>query len=86
MAKLHVVKLGRGYACLDIGTHDALLEASEFVRSVQRRQGLLVGCPEEVAYLQGYITAEELRNLAEKYNKSNYSRYLLQLIEEPVRR
>jgi glucose-1-phosphate thymidylyltransferase len=52
--KLHVVKLGRGYAWLDTGTHDALLEASEFVRSIQHRQGLLVGCPEEVAYLRRF--------------------------------
>ena len=64
LKQLQVVKLGRGYAWLDTGTHDALLEAAEFVRSVQHRQGLLVGCPEEVAYLQGFITAESLRRLA----------------------
>jgi glucose-1-phosphate thymidylyltransferase len=84
--KLHVVKLGRGYAWLDTGTHDTLLEAAEFVRSVQHRQGLLVGCPEEVAYLQGFISAENLRSLAKKYNKSSYGRYLQRLIDEPVRR
>jgi len=84
--KLHVVKLGRGYAWLDTGTHDALLEASEFVRSVQHRQGLLVGCPEEVAYLQGFISAERLLSLAAKYNKSAYGQYLQRLIDEPVRR
>jgi glucose-1-phosphate thymidylyltransferase len=86
LSKLHVVKLGRGYAWLDTGTHDALLEAAEFVRSVQHRQGLLVGCPEEVAYLQGFITAEHLRGLAAKYNKSGYGQYLERLIDEPVRR
>jgi glucose-1-phosphate thymidylyltransferase len=86
LGKLSVVKLGRGYAWLDTGNHDALLEAAEFVRSIQNRQGLLVGCPEEVAYLQGFITAESLRLLAAKYSKSNYGRYLRQLIEEPVRR
>jgi glucose-1-phosphate thymidylyltransferase len=84
--KLHVVKLGRGYAWLDTGTHDALLEAAEFVRSVQHRQGLLVGCPEEVAYLQGFITAEQLCGLAAKYDKSGYGQYLQRLIDEPVRR
>jgi glucose-1-phosphate thymidylyltransferase len=84
--KLDIVKLGRGYAWLDTGTHDALLEAAEFVRSVQHRQGLLVGCPEEIAYLQGFITAENLRGLAAKYDKSGYGQYLQRLIDEPVRR
>jgi glucose-1-phosphate thymidylyltransferase len=80
--KLHVVKLGRGYAWLDTGTHDALLEASEFVRSIQHRQGLLVGCPEEVAYLKGFITAEELHSLAARYGKTAYGRYLQRLVDE----
>jgi glucose-1-phosphate thymidylyltransferase len=84
--KLHVVRLGRGYAWLDTGTHDALLEAAEFVRTVQDRQGLLVGCPEEVAYLQGFISAESLHRLAAKYSKTAYGRYLQRLIDEPVRR
>ncbi|HWX85616.1 MAG TPA: glucose-1-phosphate thymidylyltransferase RfbA [Xanthobacteraceae bacterium] len=79
--KLRVVKLGRGYAWLDTGTHDALLEASEFVQSVQHRQGLLVGCPEEIAYLKGYITAEGLRDLAAKYHSSPYGRYLQQIVD-----
>jgi glucose-1-phosphate thymidylyltransferase len=86
LSKLHVIKLGRGYAWLDTGTHDALLEAADFVRSVQNRQGLLVGCPEEVAYLQGFITAEQLRSLAANYNKSAYGGYLRRLIDEPGRR
>jgi glucose-1-phosphate thymidylyltransferase len=84
LGKLHVIKLGRGYAWLDTGTHDALLEASEFVRSIQRRQGLLVGCPEEVAYSKGFIAAAELRALAMRYGKTAYGRYLQQLIEDPV--
>ncbi len=83
LKKLHVVKLGRGYAWLDTGTHDALLEASEFVRSIQHRQGLLVGCPEEVAYVKGFITANQLRALAARYDKSGYGRYLRRLADEP---
>jgi glucose-1-phosphate thymidylyltransferase len=80
--KLHVVKLGRGYAWLDTGTHDALLEASEFVRSIQHRQGLLVGCPEEIAYLKGFISADDLRSLAVRYGKTAYGRYLQRLVDE----
>jgi glucose-1-phosphate thymidylyltransferase len=86
LGKLHVVKLGRGYAWLDTGTHDALLEASEFVRSIQHRQGLLVGCPEEVAYTKGFITADELRSLAARYSKTAYGRYLKRLADEPGNR
>ena len=86
MKKLHVVKLGRGYAWLDTGNPEALLEAAEFVRSVQNRQGLLVGCPEEAAYLQGFITADQLRTLAAKYSNSAYGNYLLRLIDEPLGR
>jgi glucose-1-phosphate thymidylyltransferase len=82
LKKLHVVKLGRGYAWLDTGTHDALLEASDFVRSIQHRQGLLVGCPEEIAYVKGFITADHLRGLAGRYNKSDYGRYLQRLADE----
>jgi glucose-1-phosphate thymidylyltransferase len=86
LGKIHVVKLGRGYAWLDTGTHDALLEASEFVRSIQHRQGLLVGCPEEVAYTKGFITADELRSLAARYSKTAYGRYLQRLADEPGNR
>jgi glucose-1-phosphate thymidylyltransferase len=84
LGKLQVIKLGRGYAWLDTGTHDALLEASEFVRSIQHRQGLLVGCPEEVAYSKGFITAAKLRALAMRFGKTAYGRYLQQLIEDAV--
>jgi glucose-1-phosphate thymidylyltransferase len=83
LRRLHVVKLGRGYAWLDTGTHDALLEAAEFVRAIQHRQGLLVGCPEEIAYVKGFITGDELRSLAARYEKTAYGRYLLQLVDEP---
>jgi glucose-1-phosphate thymidylyltransferase len=82
LKKLHVVKLGRGYAWLDTGTHDALLEASDFVRSIQHRQGLLVGCPEEIAYAKQFITADQLRGLAARYNKTDYGRYLQRLADE----
>ena len=82
LKKLHVVKLGRGYAWLDTGTHDALLEAAEFVRTIQHRQGLLVGCPEEIAYTKGFITGDELRGLATKYGKTAYGRYLLLVVDE----
>ena len=82
LKKLHVVKLGRGYAWLDTGTHDALIEASDFVRSIQHRQGLLVGCPEEIAYTKGFITAHDLRKLAGRYDKSEYGRYLKRLADD----
>jgi glucose-1-phosphate thymidylyltransferase len=83
LKKLHIVKLGRGYAWLDTGTHDSLLEASEFVRSIQHRQGLLVGCLEEIAYLKRFISADELRHLASRYDKTSYGRYLKRILEEP---
>ena len=71
-----------GYAWLDTGTHDALLEASEFVRSIQHRQGLLVGCPEEVAFVKKFISTDQLRALAQKYNKTAYGQYLERLADE----
>jgi len=83
LGNLRVVKLGRGYAWLDTGTHDSLLEASEFVRSIQHRQGLLVGCPEEIAYIKGFISAQDLRHLAGRYDKTPYGRYLQHLLNEP---
>jgi glucose-1-phosphate thymidylyltransferase len=84
LKKLHVSKLGRGYAWLDTGTHDSLLEASEFVRSIQHRQGLLVGCPEEIAYLKRFITAQDLAALAQRYGKSGYGSYLQRLVSERI--
>jgi glucose-1-phosphate thymidylyltransferase len=82
LKRLHVVNLGRGYAWLDTGTHDALLEAAEFVRSIQHRQGLLVGCPEEVAFVKRFITVDELHALATKYRQTPYGRYLQRLALE----
>jgi len=82
LGKLHVTKLGRGYAWLDAGTHEALLEAGQFVRSIQHRQGLLVGCPEEIAYTKGFIDAQHLHRLAAQYGNSAYGRYLSLLLDE----
>jgi glucose-1-phosphate thymidylyltransferase len=82
LGKLHVVRLGRGYAWLDTGTHDSLLEAAEFVRSIQHRQGLLVGCLEEVAYTKRFITATALRELAGKFGNTPYGEYLRRFVDE----
>lgn len=81
LGRLRVVKLGRGYAWLDTGTHEALLEAGQFVRSVQHRQGLIVGCPEEIAYTKGFITADDLRRLATQFGNSAYGQYLCWLAD-----
>ncbi|MBS1820780.1 MAG: glucose-1-phosphate thymidylyltransferase, partial [Acidobacteria bacterium] len=76
--------LGRGMAWLDTGTHDSLLEAATFIHTIEKRQGLKVACPEEIVYRLGYITAEQLRALANKIAKSTYGQYLLRLLEETV--
>ena len=80
--KLNIVKLGRGYAWLDTGTHDSLIEAAQFVRSIQQRQGLIVGCPEEIAYTKGFITADDLQRLAARLGNSAYGQYLHRLASE----
>jgi len=82
--ELQVEILGRGMAWLDTGTHDALLEASMFIHTIEQRQGLKVACPEEIAYRQGYIDAAQLQLLAEKVGKSSYGKYLRRLLEEIV--
>jgi glucose-1-phosphate thymidylyltransferase len=82
LGKLRVVKLGRGYAWLDTGTHDNLLGASEFVRSIQQRQGLLIGCLEEIAFSRGLISADHLSGLIGRYDKTAYGAYLLRLLQE----
>jgi glucose-1-phosphate thymidylyltransferase len=82
--QLRTEVLGRGIAWLDTGTHDSLMEAGSFIQTIERRQGLKVACPEEIAYRLGYIDQQQLRKLAEKVGKSSYGQYLLHLLEEPV--
>lgn len=80
--KLNVVNLGRGMAWLDTGTHEALLEASNFVKTIQSRQGIMVACPEEIAYRNGWISKEKVKELAKPLLKSEYGKYLEELIKE----
>lgn len=82
--KLDVQVMGRGYAWLDTGTHDSLLEASLFIQTLEKRQGLKIACPEEVAYRRGYITMEQMERLAESLAKNGYGRYLLDILKEKV--
>ena len=79
--QLHVELMGRGYAWLDTGTHDSLLEASSFIATLQKRQGLQVACPEEIAYTNHWITAEQLGKLADPLSKSHYGQYLQRLVK-----
>jgi glucose-1-phosphate thymidylyltransferase len=77
---LEVEQMGRGYGWFDTGTHESLLEAGEFVRTIQNRQGLQIACPEEIAYHAGWIDAEQVRRMAEPLKKNDYGRYLLGLL------
>ncbi len=81
--KLKVEIMSRGMAWLDTGTHDSLLEAALFVHTIERRQGLNIACPEEIAYRQGFIDAKQLEKLAAPIAKSGYGQYLLALLHEP---
>ena len=81
---LNVELLGRGFAWLDTGTHDSLIQAGEFIRTVEQRQGLRVGCLEEIAYRRGWIDKAQLRKLADVQAKSEYGQYLRQLAERPL--
>lgn len=82
--KLRVVKLGRGIAWLDTGTHDALMQASMYIQAIETRQGLKIACLEEIAYRKGYIRAADLKTLAEPMKKNEYGQHLLKLLETPA--
>ncbi len=78
---LHLERLGRGHAWLDTGTHESLMQASNFIETIEARQGLRVCCPEEIAYFNGWVDAEQLRALAAPLSKNGYGQYLLSLLE-----
>jgi glucose-1-phosphate thymidylyltransferase len=82
--RLNVIRMGRGMAWLDTGTHDSLLEASLFIETLEKRQGLKAACPEEIAYRRGFITAEQLLALAKPLEKSGYGQYLRGVVEDPL--
>jgi len=84
--KLAVQIMGRGYAWLDTGTHESLIEASNFIETIEHRQGLKVSCPEEIAYRRGFIDASQLKKLAQPLAKNGYGQYLLRLLKEEVLR
>jgi glucose-1-phosphate thymidylyltransferase len=82
--QLDVVVMGRGHAWLDTGTHESLLEAAQFIETIERRQGLKIACPEEIAYRKGYISADQLAVIGQSMSKNGYGQYLLRLLEERV--
>jgi glucose-1-phosphate thymidylyltransferase len=83
MGKLAVGRLGRGYAWLDTGTHDSLLEASDFIKAIEHRQGVKIACPEEVAFSARWISAEQVERLGRAMPKTDYGRYLIEIATEP---
>jgi glucose-1-phosphate thymidylyltransferase len=85
MNQLQVEIMGRGYAWLDTGTHDSLLDAAGFIATLQKRQGLMVACPEEIAYRQGWITAEHVLKLAAPLKKNAYGQYLEKMLSENLK-
>jgi glucose-1-phosphate thymidylyltransferase len=80
--ELSVEIMGRGFAWLDTGTHDSLLDAAGFIATLQKRQGLMVACPEEIAYRQGWITADDVRKVAAMLSKNSYGLYLNKIVNE----
>lgn len=82
MGQLQVEVMGRGHAWLDTGTHESLLEASTFIQTIEKRQGLKISCPEEIAYRQGYINAAQVEALAQPLRKNGYGQYLLTMLNE----
>lgn len=82
--QLSVEIMGRGYAWLDTGTHDSLMEAGQFIATLEKRQGLKVSCPEEIAYRAGWISAEQLEKLAQPMLKNGYGQYLMRVLKETV--
>ncbi len=82
--KLHVEIMRRGYAWLDTGTHESLLDASQFIATIEHRQGLKVACPEEIAFRKGWIDAGQLEILADPMKKNGYGQYLLRVLKETV--
>jgi glucose-1-phosphate thymidylyltransferase len=81
---LHVVVMGRGMAWLDTGTHESLMDASLYIQAIEKRQGLMVACPEEIAYRSGYITADQVETIGNSMKNNSYGVYLLQLLREKV--
>ncbi len=79
---LHLEQLGRGFAWLDTGTHESLMEAGNYIQTIENRQGLKVCCPEEIAYLNGWIDAEQVMRLAKPLIKTGYGEYLVQLVRQ----
>jgi len=82
--QLSVEIMGRGHAWLDTGTHESLLEAATFIETIEKRQGLKIACPEEIAYRSGFITASQVEAIAAKYKKNGYGQYLLRMLSEKV--
>ena len=82
--ELEVQVMGRGHAWLDTGTHDSLIEAAQFIQTLEKRQGLKISCPEEIAWRQGWIDSEQLKKIATPLAKSGYGQYLLRIIDEQV--
>jgi glucose-1-phosphate thymidylyltransferase len=82
--QLDVEVMGRGIAWLDTGTHESLIAASTYIETIEKRQGLKIACPEEIAYRKGYITEGQLRSLAEPLKKNDYGQYLIDLLDSPI--